>query len=171
MQPLLVLFWRICRLQKGPEDVPASGALFAVLLLLSLFLDLVSTRLSIPEIRLFEILLLVIIANAGILSLTAMLLQLLGYAQRILQTLTAMLGVSILITIPAMPVLLALQTRMDDPGGWGVMLLLLEVWHLVISAHIFRRALSISPLLGLMLAIGYKLLGYQIASLFLPPVS
>ncbi len=171
MQPLLILFWRICRLQKGPEDVPASTALFVQLLLLSLFLDLVSTRLGIAEIRLFEILLIVIIANACILTLTAILLQLFGYVQRILQTLMAMLGVSIFITLLAMPVLFVLQTRMDDPGGWGIMLLVLEIWHLVITAHILHRALSISPLLGLMLATGYKLLGYQIAGLFVPPVS
>lgn len=171
MQPLLILFWQICRLQKGPEDVPSSTVLFILLLLSSLFLDLISTRLGIPEVRSFEILLIVIIANAVILAMTAVMLQLLGYVQRILQTLMAMLGVSIFITALAMPVLLALQTRMDDPGGWGVILLLLEIWHLVISAHILRRALSISPLLGLMLATGYKILGYQIVGMFVAPVS
>jgi len=165
------LFWRICRLQKGPEDVPASAALFVLLLLLSLFLDLVSTRLGLPDIRAFEILLIVIIANASILVLTAVLLQLLGYLQRVLQTLSALLGASILITLLAMPVLFGLQTRMDDPGAWGTMLLLLELWHLVITAHILRRALSVSLLLGLMLAMGYKLLGYQIVGLFVTTAS
>ncbi len=171
VQALLILFWRICRLQKGPEDVPASTALFVLLLLLSLFLDFVSTRLGLPDVRAFEILLIVIIANASILVLTAVLLQLLGYLQRVLQTLSALLGASIFITVLATPVLFGLQTRMDDPGGWGTMLLLLELWHLVITAHILRRALSVSLLLGLMLATGYKLLGYQIVGLFVTTAS
>jgi len=50
-------------------------------------------------------------------------------------------------------------------------LLVLEVWHLMITAHILRSALSVSMLLGIMLATGYKLLGYQIVSLFVTPVS
>ena len=170
MQALLILFWRISRLQKGPEDVPASTVLFMLLLMLSLLLDFVSTRLGIAEVRAFEVLLIVVVANASILALTAMLLQVFGYVQRILQTLIAILGVSIFITVLAMPVLLALQSRMDDPGGWGMVLLLLEVWHLMIMAHILRRALSVSMLLGLMLATGYKLLGYQIVGLFVASV-
>ena len=171
VQALLILFWRISRLQKGPEDVPASTALFALLLFLSLLLDLVSTRLGLPDIRAFEVLLIVIMANASVLALTAILLQLFGYVQRILQTLTALLGTSILITLLAMPVLLSLQGRMDDPGSWGIMLLALEIWHLLISAHILRRALSVSLLLGLMLAMGYKLLGYQVVGLFVTTAS
>ncbi len=170
MQALLILFWRISRLQKGPEDVPVSTALFILLLMLMLFLDLVSTRLGLPDVRLFEILLIVIVANASILALTALLLQLFGYLQRILQTLTALLGTSILITLLAMPVLFSLRAHMDDPGGWGILLLVLEVWHLAITAHILRRALSISILLALLLATGYKLLGYQIVGLFVPQV-
>ena len=93
------------------------------------------------------------------------------HVQRILQTLSALLVPSILIPLLAMPVLFGLQTRMDDPGGWGTMLLLLELWHLVITAHILRRALSVSLLLGLMLATGYKLLGYQIVGLFVTTAS
>lgn len=171
MQALLILFWRISRLQKGPEDIPASTALFVLLLILSLLLDLVSTNLGLPDVRVFEVLLIVIIANASILALTAMLLQVFGYLQRIMQTLIAMLGASVFITLFAMPVLLALQSRMDNPGGWGMLLLVLEVWHLMITAHILRSALSVSMLLGIMLATGYKLLGYQIVSLFVTPVS
>jgi len=171
VQALLILFWRISRLQKGPEDVPASTALFVLLLIASLLLDLVSTRLSLADVRVFEVLLIVVIANASILALTAMLLQVFGYLQRIMQTLIAMLGASIFITLFAMPVLLALQSRMDDPGGWGMLLLVLEVWHLMITAHILRSALSVSMLLGIMLATGYKLLGYQIVSLFVAPIA
>ncbi len=171
MQALLILFGRISCLQKGPEDVPASTALFMLMLILSLVLDLISTRFGLPDVRVFEVLLIVVIANASILGLTAMLLQMFGYLQRIMQTLTALLGISIFITVLAMPVLFALQSRMDDPGGWGMILLLLEVWHLVITAHILRHALSISILLGLMLATGYKLLGYQIVGLFITPVA
>ncbi|HEB85931.1 MAG TPA: hypothetical protein ENI68_02805 [Gammaproteobacteria bacterium] len=165
------MFWRISRLQKGPEDVPASTALLVLLLMLMLFLDLVSTHLGLPGIRIFEVLLIVIVANASVLVLTAVLLQLFGYLQRILQTLTALLGTSIVITVLAMPVLFGLQTRMDNPGGWGILLLVFELWHLVITAHILRRALSISILLALLLAMGYKLLGYQIVGLFVMPVS
>jgi len=171
VQALLILFWRISRLQKGPEDVPASTALLMLMLMLMLFLDLVSTHLGLPGVRIFEILLIVIVANASVLVLTAVLLQLFGYVQRILQTLTALLGTSILITVLAMPVLFGLQTRMDNPGGWGILLLVFELWHLVITAHILRRALSISILLALLLAMGYKLLGYQIVGLFVMPVS
>ncbi len=171
MQALLILFWRISRLQKGPEDVPASTALFMSLFMSMLFVDLVSTHLGLPGVRLFEILLIVIVSNASILALTALLLQLFGYVQRILQTLTALLGSSILITVLAMPVLLGLQVHMDNPGVWGILLLVLEVWQLVITAHILRRSLSVSVLLALLLALGYKLLGYQIVGLLVTPVT
>lgn len=171
MQALLLLFWRIGRLQKGPEDVPPSTALFGLLLPVSLLADLISSRLGLPGVSSFQLLLIVLVANAGILALTALLLQMFGYARRILQTLSALLGTSAFISLLALPVLLALQGRMEEPGGWGMLLLALELWHLVITAHILRHALSVSLLLGLMLATGYKLLGYQVVGLFMPPVS
>ena len=41
MQQLAMLFWEICVLRKGPQDVPASHIIFGLLLVLGLIVDLI----------------------------------------------------------------------------------------------------------------------------------
>ena len=167
MQQLALLFWQICLLKKGPQDVPAAGLLLAILLLLSLILDMFSFRLISPETDMFNNLLVSVIYSALVIAATAILLLLFGYRQRTLQTLNALFGAGLVVALCSFPVLLALYDRFDEPGALGIVLLLLQLWHLLVMAHILRHALSVSFILGGMLSFGYMVMGYQVMALFI----
>ena len=171
MQQLALLFWRICLLKKGPQDVPSAGILLAILLFLSLILDMFSFRLTSSESELFNNLIVIIIYSGLILATTAILLNLLGYKQRTLQTLNALFGAGLVIALCSFPVLIALYGRFDEPGALGLVLLILQFWHLFVMAHILRHALSVSFILGGMLSFAYMMMGFQIMALFSDKVS
>ena len=171
MQQLALLFWRICLLQKGPQDVPSAGILLSILLLLSVILDMFSFRLTSPETDIFSNLLVIIIYSGLVLASTAILLQLLGYKQRTLQTVNALFGTGLVIAVCSFPVLALLYGRYDEPGSLGMVLVLMQLWHLLVMAHILRHALSVSFILGGMLSFAYMMMGFQIMTLFSDRVS
>ncbi|MCW9023466.1 MAG: hypothetical protein OQK73_02175 [Gammaproteobacteria bacterium] len=171
MRSLLLLCWQICLFKKGPQDVPAVTSLLWLVLIPALVLNIFSVNLSNSAYESINSTLAVLTYSGSLAVLTALLLQMLGYRQRVIQTLIAMFGSGIILTLVSLPVIFMLRGNMDAPGIWGTLLLALEIWHLFILAHILRHALSISLLLGLMMSFGYLLLGVQIAALFLNQVS
>ncbi|HAU13990.1 MAG TPA: hypothetical protein DCS92_09790, partial [Gammaproteobacteria bacterium] len=48
MKPLFVLFWQLCRFQKGPQDVPYSQVLLLLLLVAELALGMATILLLEP---------------------------------------------------------------------------------------------------------------------------
>jgi len=164
-------FWSICILQKGPQDLPTSGLLLMVVFLLGFMLDLVNLSIVLPETSSLTLAALAATyALALVLSLSGM-MWLMCYQARILPTLTALLGVSAMISFFALPILMIMQRNPDEPSLFGLFILGLNVWHLMVSAHILRFALSVSMLMSGVLALGYFLLGFKITNLFIVPVS
>jgi hypothetical protein len=97
----------------------------------------------------------------------SLLMWLLRYRQRIIQTLTALLGCGAIISAFAFPLLLIVQRQPEEPSIFGVFILGINIWHLAVSAHILRFALSVSMLMAGVLAFGYFLLGFKITDLFI----
>lgn len=171
MQSLLLLCWQICLFRKGPQDIPSSVSLLWLIILVSLVLDSVAVNLGNPAYKGVNGLLAVMTYTGSLLILTAVLLCLTGYRQRVTQTLIAIFGSGIILTLIALPLILLIGGNIEEMNVWVLLVLLLELWKLFVLAHILHHAFSISLLLGLMMSFGYLLLGIQISDFFLNQVT
>lgn len=159
---LLRLFFDICLLRKGPQDLPISRFLFYLTLIFYVgigFLLLMSEGW--------------VTAATGILSdfvltgaYTYGFLVSARKKSRFFQTFTALLGADAFIGLCAVPISVSLM----EPGQMGPADLLLSglmVWHLVVTGHIFRHAMSKSLGYGLGVAVGLLFLNYLVLTALL----
>jgi hypothetical protein len=168
MPQLIRTFWEICLLQKAPQDVPYSRGLFLLLLLGGFVIDNLNLNIALPEVAIASVIVVVSLHMLFLLGTLSALLAVMGYGARIFQTLTALIGTGIIISLLALPVLLIVSRIADDPGYFGLILLFLNIWSLLITAHILRHALSISFLLAGLLAFGYFMMSIKLVDLMLP---
>jgi len=171
MTYLIQPFWEICLLQKAPQDIPYSRGLFIILLLIGLLVDNLNLNLALPKVEPGYIVLVVSVHTVFFLGSLSALMTVMGYAARIFQTLTALLGTGVIISLLAMPILLAINYITQEQGYFGLILLLLNIWSLVIMAHILRHALSVSFLLAGLFAFGYFMLSIKLVDFLLPATS
>lgn len=165
MQQLVKLFWDICRLQKGPQDVPAAHVLFWLLLCAGFIVDLI---IAVNFVDFQHALLLVPADTLALFGVVAGLLVILGYANRIIQTLTALIGTGLIFSLIRLPVMFIVRLVPQNAGLFGFVEIIILVWSLVVIAHILRHALSIHLLLAGALAFGYFMLSYQLVNYLIP---
>ncbi len=152
---LFRLFFSICRLKTGPQEVPASAPFTVVLLLAyTLISILVSLNLLALDYSIFASLL----ETTLTVALTLGILQIRRLENRSMQTLSALAGTGIVISVIELPIIywlgLARATGMDT-GLPGIFMLLLLVWSLMIMAHILRHALNTHFFIGFLLSLFY----------------
>lgn len=164
MLALTQAFLQIVLRRLGPEDLPDSGFLLGVTLASYLLAQLPVAALLFGW---SAVALQAIAVNSLLLAgFFWTLLQLTGRAHRYRQTLTALLGTGTLLMLPQWP--LAWWWKMasgtgEPPVGPAAGLLAIVLWSLIVQAHVTSRALSSHFSLGLVVAIAYVFVSYQIA--------
>ena len=151
--PLLRAFIGICTFQLTPQDLPHSNALLAAAVIGNLTLSLVIYFLGSPF---GYALLKAILETAVLFALTYLLLFLMSYGRRLVQTMTALMGSGAVLSGVALVTMVLTPTL---PGDVGVALLRgISVLNLLVIAHVLRHALGTWFLVGLLIAFGYDLL-------------
>lgn len=163
MYQLVLLFFEICMLRKGPQDVPASRWLarlaFLPYVLINLLILLISASFAAALLQL-------LVQTALIVGFTYPLLYFSGNPNRFPQTLTALLGCDAMITFFAIPAMASLETQANQLAY--IAMLLLMAWHWLINGNIYRHALDKPLPFGLALALLYILISSQAMSLLFP---
>jgi hypothetical protein len=167
MTAIIRAFVSMCLLRMTPQQLPASLPLLATVLLVDLVISPFAMQYT------YAPALAVMVVIAGLIFLATFLnlaLSLKGLRARFVQTLTAIEGTDIVITLVAWP-----------PSQWfyslkqagastlvpALLLFFLMIWNVVIISHILRHALSTSMPAATTLALGYVILStYIIAALF-----
>jgi len=98
----------------------------------------------------------------------AALLALMGYTARVVQTLSALLGSGLIISLAAMPLIILSSLSEQLAMALVMLLLMLTIWSLVVTMHIFRHALSINVLLAGLLAFGSYVLSLKVIDWLIP---
>lgn len=165
----LKLFLQIMLLRKGPQDVPYSTVLPGLLLIVVIalqFLVLLLPDSKVQEVAAGQIIGFILVNTAIGIGGVYLLLRVLRQAARAVQTLSAWLGVSIIFGVAHL--LLHLLWLLMQPLGEpiGLLSLILLGWSLVVDAHIFRQALSISWLAAGMLAFCFFMISLALQSTF-----
>lgn len=171
MDALLKLFWSICLLRHGPQDLPTSYPLLKFCLLAYIVSGLLFLLSGIAQISLFQALLLILLDTGVLVGLTYLILNILGHLARLVQTVTALAGVGAILQVIALPLgWWFLQTDEGIPPGAlpALLWLMLLVWSVAITGHILRHAFSVSFPFGVLYALGYMLVSWTVAEWVLP---
>ncbi|GAB4270768.1 MAG: hypothetical protein Kow0065_20550 [Methylomicrobium sp.] len=157
----VMLFFDICRLQKGPQDIPYSpsfyyGTILAYSIVGFLLIYIDSDWLDAS---------LQILAGIGsIVVFTKALLWLDGKPERFTQTAAALFGTDALISFLALPALTGMVA-----GGVSLLafcaMIFLMIWHWLAIGHIMRHALSESLSFGLGVSFLYLAASYWLMNL------
>jgi hypothetical protein len=154
----LRLIWNIVRLRSGPQALPFSYGMLLLLVVLHMLIDIV---LSAQALNLSASLISATVNTAFTTGFVFALLQWAGKSKRFVQTLSALLGIEIVIGLIG-AVLLFLSQVPALALIVSVMYLLLIVWNGLVTAHILHHALDTSMLWGVVLALLYLFLAYNV---------
>ncbi|HET6602821.1 MAG TPA: hypothetical protein VFG21_01195 [Xanthomonadaceae bacterium] len=160
MARLLRQLFAICLLRAGPQELPYSLRLTRGLVLASIGMDVLAAWLLgvgqglLPRLAL---------SLALLLGAPWLLLKWRQRSNRYLQTLAALVGTGLLLTVVALPLAMLVQSypppdsgQMLSPAQIGVawLTLLLLGWKVLINAHIFRHSLDVPMAGGALVAVG-----------------
>jgi hypothetical protein len=160
MMQLLGFWMDLCLLRAEPQALPASRWLLGFSLAMYLLLSLTTAALSGGFVAGLQVAVLDVVLLCGFVVL---LLYMVNKPRRILQTLSALAGAGCILAIPAILLLVAMNSGIGpDESSLPVFWLLLLFWNLLITAHIIRHALSSSLALGIGLSLAYILVSTQI---------
>jgi len=168
MSQLIRIWFNICLLRDGPQDLPASREL---LVLSMASYTLASFLLSLPGYPLVAAGQLAVMDASLVVVFAATTLYLSGKMARLTQTLTALSGTGTLLGLIALPViqLLASGQAAGQPSLLaGMLWLLLFVWNLLVVAHIMRHALAVNFPVATGIAVLYTLVAMQILNALFP---
>ncbi len=158
MFELIVLFFDICMLKKAPQDLPYSANLLKILVVINIFINFLLSNIGISW---FDALMK---AVAGVLLMTVFSWASLFFVKklgRFCQTMSALLGTDIIISIFSLPAIAS--TAINQAGLLAfLMMIALIVWYWVVTGHIMRNALEENFSFSLGLAFLYLLVSYQV---------
>lgn len=150
MMVLWRLFLDIVLFKKGPQDVPDSSVLFALVLLADV---VISTVVGALEGDVSGALVQAFVASVLLLAFVALILLLTSHRERFQKTATAVLGCDALMTLAALPVSLLSGVL----SGLGLLIMGILFWNLLVFAHILKHALGIGYALSVALALIFTL--------------
>lgn len=165
---LAQLFWNICLFRRGPQDVPSTDALTAILLLLTAAVGTLIVYVNYPLVTALRA---GVVDSVSVWVTTAALLALFRHPRRIRQTFCAVAGSGLVISLLALPLIywgnLAGETNPDAVAP-SLLLTLLIFWNIAINAHVYRHALGSDRLGGLAAALVIFAFNQFLGSLLLP---
>lgn len=166
MYQLIQLFFEIAILRKGPQDVPAAPWLLRLILPVYVTVNLLILLLNSDWSTALQQIAVDFLLIAGF---SWPLLHFAGKPARFRQTLCALLGTDTVISFFAIPAVASLNTQANELAFFAMLVLM--VWHWLVTGHIFRHALDRPLFFGLGLALLYILISSQVMALLFPVVS
>ena len=171
MKELIRAFLDIARWRKGPEDLPASGFLLTVTLGGYILASIVTVLFYARGVA--DLLAQVTLDIALMFGFFGLLLVFYKKTQRFEQTMTALLGTGIVLTVIALPLIawLRVESAETTTSIPALLMFLVVLWSISITGHIMRRALEIPFAGGVLMAVGYFLLSVFAFARFFPAES
>ncbi len=155
--------------KRGPQDIPASHALFALTCIFYLTASACLTAVAADWATAVK----TAVVDAGVMPVFVIsVLWLRNFTARWLQTLTAMAGVGALFSVAAIPPFMVTAGLSASPlsAPASVLVLVLFIWNVLVLAHIFRHALSLAFPAGVLVAVAYVAVSMFAAELLIPEV-
>lgn len=168
MLALVHFFIDLCLLRRNPQDLPASAALFGVVLAVAVLGGvLLSVTAGASLAAGLAQTLLDLLLMLGVLHLA---LKVLSKQSRYLQAATALVGADVVIGLVALlPVSLSRPiVTGTEPGGdvllAGLLFLALVAWSVLVVGHILRHAFDLTLAQGVVIAIAFDIFSFMVIS-------
>jgi len=155
-----LLLLEISVLRAGPQEVPASGFLLGLVLAVHFA---VGIALELFSVALPRALWGALVGTLTTVVLLHLLLVIRRRPARLVQALTALAGCEALVGLIAVPLTAWVIAFGDAQFAPRLLSMLLLVWSIAFTGHIFRHALDLNRVVGVLLAIGYVLISSVIA--------
>lgn len=163
IQTILKHFFLMACLRRTPQQLPASDAFLVLVVVSYLLVACVHNSLHDTVYRSV----LIAALDMGIMFLFVLVcLKLIGQTRRWTQTVTALSGTGMILTLLAIPVSIGLNETQETPlyPLFAFLLLFLFIWSLSIQGHIFKHAFSITFSVGLAIAFFYNIMSLTLVS-------
>lgn len=169
MKALWSLFWSVCQMRRGPEDMPYSPGLLLLVLLLNLLLGLGIQWLSEPVAPLVALGIALLAVGIDAVALW-LLLAFKHFELRYVQGLTTIYGVDLLLGSLALPLVLLGVVAGHTPWLAAVVVgqMLLVGWNLGVRGFVYHRTLEIGIFQANMLSLTLFLLHIFLAAKLFP---
>ena len=171
MRALFDLFFDICLLRRGPQDVPSAPALLLLCVLIYLGAGYLALLAGVGAAEPGRSLLLALLDLLLLSSMTYSILRALNHSARFTQTLTALTGCGALLQLIALPLGIWFD-HANDSGNIAeiplIFSLALLAWSVVVTAHILRHAFSVAFSAGVAYAFAYVFISWSLADWLLP---
>lgn len=168
MLQLFKIFWDICRLKAGPQDIPKGNGLLLSAIIAVIITDSFSTSILMPSLSGLETVTIVTIYNIFLFTALYLLLRLIGYSSRGVQTVTALAGSGLFISLVLLPGLIVMNSAEEQVKSFVFYILADTVWRIAVNTHIFRHAFSVNLLLAMILSVSYLIFGLYVADILIP---
>lgn len=164
MDKIAKRFIDICRLKAGPQDLPTSRFLLAILLLAYGMLVLFLSAGEKEPAMAIQVAVVAVVILAG---LTYIVLWVRDLTARYVQTLTAITGCYAFLELGRWPLMMLQQYGADGGGTFfvvvaAVLLWSWLIWEVAIIAHIFKHALDTSIWMGVIISFFYVFLFFRV---------
>jgi len=163
MYAFLKLFFGICLLKKGPQDIPVSSCLLFLLIPIYAIISFLILALSTDT---FNALVQIFVEILLVLGFSKVILYFARKPERYLQTTCALMATDTLISLFAFPAMVSLVGQNSALAFFSIMLLMF--WHWIVSGHIFSHAVEQPLTFGLGVAFLYILVSYQVMGFLFP---
>jgi hypothetical protein len=163
VQQLLKVFVDIALFRAKPEQLPYS---YFLLMLCIITYMVTGMGLNLIDLNVNKALLVTGLDTALMVGLTCAGLWIRSYLNRVIKTLTAIAGTSVLFTVAVIPLVLMLPD--PDTGQTSVISLLLlaiVMWNMAVLGHILSSALDFPVWAGVGVAIMYFYISYKVAAM------
>ena len=155
--------------KRGPQDIPASHALFVMTYAFYMTVTACLTAVAAD----WPTALKSALVDAIVLPVFVVtVLWLRGFTARCLQTLTAMAGVGALFSLAAIPPFLVTagmpESALSAPAS--MLVLVLFIWNVLVLGHILRHALAVAFPAGVLVALAYVAVSMATTEFLVPDV-
>lgn len=165
MQSIVKTLINICLLRDGPDQLPFSHVLLALVIVISLVVSILI------GVIVYDIKIAGLSSIAGLFfSFVFAKILLFKYPERFLQTFIAMLGTATIInilSIPSVYSLTYLELNESSKTLFNITAFALFVWVVIVYGYIFSKALSSVMSYGVAISVGYALLSIMILEYFI----
>ncbi len=152
-------------LRLGPQDLPASGVVLALVMAAYMILTWVALEMGPAD---FEVLPVILLSVVMAMGLCWGILRLAGKTARWLQTISALFGAAVVFRLLGLP--MAIFGGEGGPGILELLSLALFTWSFVVDGHIYRHALDIALSMGIAVAVVLFAVSYFILYTMVGPL-
>ena len=152
MVAIVSLFWHICTFRSGPNVIPLNTALTGLVILVNGLLNIgVLMALGEPDIDLVQAGTIAVVSMASTAGLVWFVMLLMNRGQRFAQSITALFGTDVILTL-LLALVIGVSSTIHESAALFA-LTLLRLWSLAVYGFIFQRALEIHIGFGITMAL------------------